>query len=257
MLQDGGLFAQARGPVGPDLRDLLEDPRRGLLARPRYRALNHAVQALGYLSRVALRLHPQVVAVQNVHLERRFQAGLVGHQRLFDTAADGLGGIAGVAAPDDRAGDQAFDVPLRRRHSGLVKIVQVEHYCAVRGCVHAEIRHVSVTAAHEFDPARWACGEVGGHDRGGAAVEREGVGEHSGETQRYEFAQPVGVLLDKNFGGGSMRRSQLRQGAPWSGLSQRPAARYVLGRDFKIDQAFTQHPLRHSISICSAVPFST
>ena len=75
------------------------------------------------------RLHPQVVAVQNVHLlEHRRQTGLVARQCLFDATADGLGGIVGMAAPDDRAGYQPLEVPFRGRHSGLVKIVEVEHY---------------------------------------------------------------------------------------------------------------------------------
>jgi hypothetical protein len=119
----------------------------------------------------------------------------------------------------------------------------------MRSGVHAEIRHVSVTAAHDFDAACWAYGEVGGHDRGGAPVEREGVGEHPGKTQRDEFAQPVGVLLDEDFRGRSRGGGQLCEGAPWHGLSQRPTARHVLAGYFKVDQAFTQHPLRHLLSI--------
>jgi hypothetical protein len=43
----------------------------------------------------------------------------------------------------------------------------------------------------------------------------------------------------------------LRQGAPWGDLSQRTTARHILIRDFQIDQAFTQHPLRHLISVLS------
>jgi len=61
--------------------------------------------------------------------------------------------------------------------------------------------------------------------------------------------QPVGVLLDKDFRGRSVRRSQLCERASRHGLAQRATARHILARDFEIDQAVTQHLLRHLLSI--------
>jgi hypothetical protein len=40
------------------------------------------------------------------------QTGLIARQGSFDGTADRFGAIAGVAAPDDRTGDQVLDIPL-------------------------------------------------------------------------------------------------------------------------------------------------
>src|SRR3984957_15880699 len=121
----------------------------------------------------------------------------------------------------------------------------------VRSSVHAEIRHVSVTAAHDFDPSRRACGKVGSHHRCRTSVERERVGEHPGKTQRDQFGESADVLRDENLGSRSRGGSQLCESAPRGGLSQRPTACHILAWHFQIDQAFTQHPCWHLLSVLS------
>src|ERR1700727_976247 len=121
----------------------------------------------------------------------------------------------------------------------------------MRSSVHAEIRHVSVTAAHDFDPSRRACGGVGGHHRCRTSVERKGGAEHPSKTPRDEFGYSGGVLSDQNLSGRSRRGSQLCESAQRGGFSQRPTACHILAWDFQIDQAFTQHPWWHLLSVLS------
>ncbi len=99
-----------------------------------------------------------------------------------------------AASGDDEAGDEPLDVPLERTRQRLVEVVDVEDERALRRAVQAEVEQVGVPAQLHLEVGARARGEVGGHDRGSAAVEAERVLQHARVADGQERLEPVGLL---------------------------------------------------------------
>jgi hypothetical protein len=140
-----------------------------------------------------------------------------------------------VPSSDNVAGDQTLDIPFPRGDGRLVEVVEIEHHCAVRRGVEANVGHIRVSAAHHLDPARRPSREVGGHHGGRSAVEGKGIGQHPGEPKRYEFGDPVGVLGAKDLGGAARTGDQLGECASRRPLAQRPPMCDIALRHLQID----------------------
>ncbi len=82
------------------------------------------------------------------------------------------------ARRDLEARGETLDVPLERRGTGLVEIVDVEEQRPVRRRETTEVRQVGVAARLHPQPAVGRDREVGGHDHRGAAVEGERRRQH-------------------------------------------------------------------------------
>lgn len=81
--------------------------------------------------------------------------------------------VSVLTGRDRDAGREPFDVPLEGSGEGLVEVVEVEEERAFRGGVQAEVQQVGVSAELDGEPGVRLGGEVGGHDGGGPAQERE------------------------------------------------------------------------------------
>ena len=92
-------------------------------------------------------------------------------------------GVEPAVPPGDReAGHQPLDVPLERAGQRLVEVVEAEHQPPVRGREAAEVRQVRVPAQLHRQAGPRGAGQVGGHQVGGAAVERERRDAASGRS---------------------------------------------------------------------------
>ena len=116
----------------------------------------------------------------------------VGHRAtiLLGAGAHGvlavLLGEAPVAPADLDARHEAHDVPLPGPGRGLVKVVDVKDEVARVAHEDAEVADVRVADALDLDAGDGHGGEVGGHDDGAAAVERERRDAHALVAQRHE-----------------------------------------------------------------------
>ncbi len=107
------------------------------------------------------------------------------------------GGKAVVTAGNDEARGQPFDVPLPRARERLVEIVDVEHDPAFRRGVGAEIQQVAVATNLHLQAGSRTIGQVGGHDAGRAAVERERRLQHPAIADRQQFRHTARARLDE------------------------------------------------------------
>jgi hypothetical protein len=89
-----------------------------------------------------------------------------------------------VPRGEDDARREALDVPVPRRGQRLVEIVDVEENVPLRRREAAEIHQVSVAARLHPEPGGRGRRHVGGHDRGGAAIESERRLRHPPEADR-------------------------------------------------------------------------
>ena len=128
----------------------------------------------------------------------------VGHRAtiLLGAGAHGvlavLLGEAAVAPADLDARHEAHDVPLPGPGRGLVKVVDVKDEVARVAHEDAEVADVRVADALDLDAGDGHGGEVGGHDDGAAAVERERRDAHALVAQRHEArVARDGLLLDE------------------------------------------------------------
>ena len=96
-------------------------------------------------------------------------------------------GEAELASRDQEAGRQPLHIPLPRPGQRLVEVVDVEHESPLRRGEDAEVREVGVPAALHLKARARRAGEVGGHDRRRAAVERERRGQHAAVADRDEL----------------------------------------------------------------------
>ena len=109
----------------------------------------------------------------------------VGHRAtiLLGAGAHGvlavLLGEAPVAPADLDARHKAHDVPLPGPGRGLVKVVDVKDEVARVAHEDAEVADVRVADALDLDAGDGHGGEVGGHDDGAAAIERERRDAHA------------------------------------------------------------------------------
>ena len=104
-------------------------------------------------------------------------------------------GEAVAARRDLDAGGEPLDVPLPRTRQGLVEVVDVEHELALGRREQPEVRQVGVTTRLDPEPGGRRARQVGGHDQGCSAIEREGRGEHPSVADRHELLNPGLALL--------------------------------------------------------------
>jgi hypothetical protein len=107
----------------------------------------------------------------------------------------GVGPVAAeVSRRHRRARRQPLDVPLPRRRQRFVEVGDAEHQVALGRREHPEVGDVRVAARLHGESRGRRPGQVGGHDRGRAAKEREGRFEHAPEAYRDELLNPRAVL---------------------------------------------------------------
>ena len=136
------------------------------------------------------------------HVESALLGGLADalavsvHAGDHDVATIG-GREAAVTTHDLEARGEALDVPLPRAGQGLVEVVDVEDELPFGCSEHAEVRQMRVAATlHPYSGMR-CVREVGSHDRGRAAVERERRDEHAPVANGHELGHPLlGLLLE-------------------------------------------------------------
>src|SRR5208337_970193 len=93
----------------------------------------------------------------------------VAQDALFNGAPDGRVLVAGVAAGDRDGGCHALEVPLEGAADGFVEVVDVEDQASVGRGIGANVADVRVSAELADDAGVGQSGQVGGHDRDGAA----------------------------------------------------------------------------------------
>ena len=106
---------------------------------------------------------------------------------------------AQLAAGDRDARREPLDVPLPGTAGGLVEVVDVEDQLAVRCREAAEVRQVRVPAQLDRQARVRRLGEVGRHQRGRAAEERERRREHPPVPDRHELGHPIRGLLEQHL----------------------------------------------------------
>ena len=118
---------------------------------------------------------------------------------------------AALARGDHDAGRQPLDVPLPGAGERLVEVVDVEDEAPLGRAEDAEVREVGVTAALHVEARARRRREVGGHDRRGAAIERERRGEHAAVADRHELGHARrGLRLEDADRVGPLRRRLVR-----------------------------------------------
>ena len=155
-----------------------------------------------------------------------------------------------VLGRDHDAGRQSLQVPFERRRQRLVEIVDVEDDVALWRREAAEIHQVGIAAGLHSQPAGRCVGQVGGHQRRRATIEREGRGRHAPEADRHQARQSpyVGFADD------------LDRIAPTLGRlpSCMSGARRRIAQGLALDPAFIRRPVgRRGLrrAIRALVPF--
>ncbi len=108
--------------------------------------------------------------------------------------------------------DEPLHVPLPGRRQRLVEVVDVEDEPAFGRGKAAEIHQVAITARLDANTGRRRMGQIGRHDRRGAAIEGERRSQHAAIAKRHQLlhAGRVGGAKDADRVG-SMRRRSARQ----------------------------------------------
>ena len=183
-------------PAVDDLGQPGKRPRAVLLARLRGRAAGRldGDASFGLVEHV-VEVHPRVPDVEVPHRGEAPHRLAVPADRGEDGRPALPGREAAIAPADLDARGEPLDVPLPRPLVRLVEVVEVEDEPAVGGGEDAEVRQVRVAAELGGDAGRRATGEIGGHDRRGAAEERERRGEHPAVADRDELGHPRRGLL--------------------------------------------------------------
>ena len=119
----------------------------------------------------------------------------VGTRRSLHDPGPGLAIELAGACRDLEACEETLDVPLPRPGERLVEVVEVEHDHPVRGCEPAEVRQVRVAAALHPDARARRRGQVRGHHRRRAAIERERGRGHPGVPDRDQLLHAARRLL--------------------------------------------------------------
>ena len=105
---------------------------------------------------------------------------------------------AAVAAGDREARDESLHVPLERAGERLVEVVEAEDHPPVGRREAAEVRQVGVAAELGVEPRPRAGREIGGHQVGGTAVERERRHQHAAVADRDELGHTgLRLLLEQ------------------------------------------------------------
>ena len=74
----------------------------------------------------------------------------------------------------DHAGGQTLDVPFPWSGKRFIQVIDVEDQAALGRGKGAEVREVGVATGLHPEAGAWRVRQVGGHDRGGAAIKGEG-----------------------------------------------------------------------------------
>ena len=137
---------------------------------------------------------PVVPDLEIAHLGVAADALAVGaHDR-----AGGLGGLA-LSPPMKRAATAALAARRFRSHSqvpdDLVEVVDREHEVALGRAKTPKLETMHVAAGVDEQAGTRRTGEVARHDRGRAAQEGEGRGQHAGKADRHQLLHAAHVLL--------------------------------------------------------------
>jgi hypothetical protein len=152
-------------------------------------------QVLGDL----LLVQPGVPDVDRAHRRERAHRPAVGARRATDGVAAHAAAESAIAARHLDARGQALDVPFPGPGQGLVEVVDVEDEPAVRCGEPAEVGEVRIAAQLDARAADRRAGEVGGHDRRGAAEEREGRAHHAAVADGHELGRPRARLSHEDL----------------------------------------------------------
>ena len=168
----------------------------GKLRKHQFRAATHRRLGNPFAQHSLLRLR------QHRQIGGFIEAGVPGLQHvhvcelphgLAVAAGAGDRGIASVVVRqlvgtrgEHERGNKPLDVPLPRRGECLVEIVDVEDQPAFRRGEAAEIHQVRIPAGLDVDARGRRGSQVGGHDAGGAAVERERRLQHAPIAQWHQ-----------------------------------------------------------------------
>ena len=117
----------------------------------------------------------------------------IGAHALQHRAAAGVVRLTIVPRSDQKAHDQALQVPLPRCGKRLVEIVEIEDQVALGRCKSAEVEQVAVAARLHVDAGGRHRGEIVRHQRRRAAQERERRADHASVADRHQFLQPAAV----------------------------------------------------------------
>ena len=102
---------------------------------------------------------------------------------------------AAIASRDLDARHEPLHIPLERPRMRLVEVVDVEHQPPLGAGEQTEVRQVRVSAQLGLEPAARGPRQVGCHEQGGTAVEREGRHHHAPVADRNEVLYTGGRLL--------------------------------------------------------------
>ena len=159
------------------------------------------------------------VAGGRAQLGRACDAAGVAGDGGEDGGVDDLIGAAARHASDDDARDEPLHIPLPRRPCGFIEVVEVEHQSSFGRGVEPEVRHVGVAAGGDEDAAVRRIREVGGHQRRGTAIEREGTRRHAFGSQGEQLGDAGAVLCGQDAEGIARAAREFSEGASWRALS--------------------------------------
>lgn len=123
-------------------------------------------------------------------------AGLAAHPSPIGGGAVSGQGLAHVRsqavleAEQEEARGEPLEVPFPRTPHRLVEIIDVEHLPPFGRADHPEVPQVGVTAQLHVLVDHRGAGQIGGHDRAGAAEEIEEGARHALVPQRKEPTEP-------------------------------------------------------------------
>ena len=110
-------------------------------------------------------------------------------------------GVAVVASGDGEAGDHPLQVILERPRQGLVEVVEAEHGCRSGEAKPPKLDRCASPQSWTLKSAVGSTGQVGGHDRGRAAIEGERRDHHPAVPDRHQVGLTVEVLRDQSSTG--------------------------------------------------------
>ena len=217
----GELVERREAVLGAGLRDV---PLEALLRLGAHLGADAAHEVLDVDARV-----PDVHRAHRRELGHRLAVGL----RDRDVDRQPAGGVEAAVAPGDgEARDEPLQVPLERPGQRLVEVVHVEDEPAVGRGVAAEVREMRVAAELRVKPGARRSGEIGRHQVGSAAEERERRDEHPPVPDRDELGHAArGLLLEQlDRVGADRRRLPLGVSGPRHLGARGLAASRALGR---------------------------
>ena len=201
--------------------ELGERPNAVLRPRLGQIGLHAPLRPGGHVDREALNDHVCVQArVPDIdvphHREARHRVAICAGSRQDDRAPRSLV-EAEIASGHGEARRQPLHIPLERPRQRLVEIVDAEHQPTVRRGEEPEVGEMRVTAQLRVNAGSCAVREVGRHDVGRAAKERERRHEHPPITNRHQLRETRPRLLLEQLHRVAANRSGLPRSMrrPW------------------------------------------